>query len=87
MPKAVYRMSRFEGAPNPNPAFLTPDGIVQTSKQIKDCLLCKSYEERFSKNGERYALSQVNRNGNLALLNTGSSHRLNRQDDAPAAVD
>lgn len=70
LPKALYRMSRFEGAPNPNPALLTPDGIVQTSKQIKDYLLCKSCEELFSKNGERYALSQVNRDGNFALLRT-----------------
>jgi hypothetical protein len=68
LPKALYRLSRFEGAANPNPMMLSERGRVQTSKQVRDYVLCRDCEQRFSANGERYAMSQVNRKGEYALL-------------------
>jgi hypothetical protein len=70
LPKALYRMSRWDGDPNPNPLHLSARGSVRTSRQIKDYVLCRDCEQRFSRNGERYAMSQVNRNGSFPLLKT-----------------
>lgn len=68
LPKALYRISRFEGSPNPNPWLVTARGRVQTSRQIKDFVFCHDCEQRLSRNGERYAMNQVNRDSGFALL-------------------
>jgi hypothetical protein len=70
LPAALYRLSRWQGDPNPNPWEISARGQRQTSKQIQDYVFCRDCEERFCKYGERYAMGQVNRNGNFALLNT-----------------
>ena len=77
LPKALYRMCRFEGTPNPNPLMVSARGSMQTSKQIKDFLLCRTCEQRLCANGERYAMSQVSRREGFALLKTleSSSNR------------
>lgn len=59
MPAALYRQGRLDGDPNPNPTMLTERGKVQTSKAIKDFVLCRDCEQLFNRNGERYAMSQV----------------------------
>lgn len=68
LPKALYRMSRWEGTPNPNPMQVSARGQVQTSKQIKGFLLCRDCEQRLCANGENYAMTQVNRKEGFALL-------------------
>lgn len=78
LPKALYRLSRNESSPNPNPSLVSRRGIVQTSRQVKDFVLCADCEQRFSKHGERYAMSQVNRKEGFALLDTlskSTNHR------------
>jgi len=70
LPKALYRMSRWEGTPNPNPMRVSARGQVQTSRQIKDFLLCGNCEQRLCANGESYTMSQVNRKEGFALLRT-----------------
>ena len=70
LPAALYKMSRWEGAPNPNPLLVSVRGSHQTSKQIKGYLLCHDCEQRFSKFGEKYALAQVNRKTGFRLLET-----------------
>jgi hypothetical protein len=70
MPKALYRLSRWEGMPNPNPMMLTERGRVQTSKQVKDYVFCRECEQRFSRGGEHYALGQVRLKGRFPLLHT-----------------
>jgi len=68
MPAALYRKSRWEGAGNPNPMLLSERGMIQTSRQIKDFVLCGGCEERFNKGGERYAMSLVSHRGKFPLL-------------------
>ena len=70
LPAALYRMSRWEGSANPNPMLISSRGRVQTSKQIKDYVLCHDCEQRFSRNGERYTMLQVNRKEGFKLLQT-----------------
>lgn len=68
LPKALYRMSRWKGEKNPNPLLLSAEGAVQTSLQVKDYVLCSECEQRFNREGERYAMSQVQRGGKFPLL-------------------
>lgn len=59
MPAALYRKGRLDGDPKPNPTMVTARGKIQTSKAIKDYILCGDCEQRFNRNGERYAMSQI----------------------------
>ena len=68
LPAALYKMSRLEGVPNPNPTLLTARGVVQTSRQMWAHILCRECERLFDENGERYAMSMVNRAGTFPLL-------------------
>lgn len=76
LPKALYRMSRWEGTPNP--MQVSARGQIQTSRQIKDFLLCRNCEQRLCANGENYVMSQVNRKQGFALLKTLESSRNKR---------
>jgi hypothetical protein len=68
IPKAVYKKTRTEGGGNPNPTLISARGIVQTSRQITDYLLCKDCEDRFNKNGENYVMGLINGKGQFPLL-------------------
>jgi hypothetical protein len=70
LPASLYRMSRIEGEPNPNPWQISAKGRYQTSKQIQDFVFCRKCEELLCKNGERYAMSQVNGRAGFPLLRT-----------------
>jgi hypothetical protein len=59
MPSSLFRKSRIPGAANPNPMLVTETGSVQTSRQIRNFVLCRDCEQLFSKNGENYVMSQV----------------------------
>ena len=63
MPAALYRQARLDGDPNPNPTVLTGRGRVQTSRPMKDYVLCRDCEQLLNKNGERYSMSQVTQKG------------------------
>lgn len=53
IPAAVYRILRDDGrAANPNPVVITPEGRVQSSKQQRAHLLCRSCEALLSREGE-----------------------------------
>ena len=41
LPSSLYEKSRWDKATNPNPALLSAKGMVQTSKQIRDYVLCR----------------------------------------------
>jgi hypothetical protein len=63
--KGIYKALRIDvGQANPNPYVLSPEGVVQTSKQRKAHLLCRRCELLLSQNGEDWMM----RNG---LKNTG----------------
>jgi len=59
MPASLYKKSRIPGARNPNPTFITEKGTKQTSRQIRNFVLCRDCEQPFSKNGENYVMTQV----------------------------
>jgi hypothetical protein len=68
MPRGLYKPLRDETRANPNPVFITHTSTSTTSKQITDYVLCFDCEQRFSKNGETYVMSQVNRNGRFPII-------------------
>jgi hypothetical protein len=70
MPRALYRMARGSGIKgNQDPHVLTAKERKSSSHQIKDYVLCRECEQRFSKNGEDYVMRLVtNRNGKFPLL-------------------
>jgi hypothetical protein len=70
LPSSLYKKSRWENSRNPNPALLSGRGVVQTSNQIRDYVLCRDCEQLFSRNGECYTMSQVEHRGTFPLLNT-----------------
>lgn len=70
MPSSLYKATRNPAAANPNPTLISSRGTIQTSKQITDFLLCADCEELFSKNGEQYVMTQVDRGGKFPLLQT-----------------
>jgi len=59
MPASLYKKSRIPGARNPNPTFITEKGTKQTSRQIRNFVLCRDCEQLFTKNGENYVMTQV----------------------------
>jgi hypothetical protein len=59
MPSSLFKKSRMPGASNPNPLIVTERGSVQTSRQLRNFVLCRSCEQLFSKKGEAYVMTQV----------------------------
>jgi len=68
LPHALYKKSRYGGKGNPNPMLITAKAAVQTSDEIRDYVLCQECEDLFNKNGESYAMSQVNEKGRFPLM-------------------
>jgi len=60
--KAVYALLRANGD---QPIMMTASFATLTDRQVKKPLLCLDCEQRFSKHGENYALSLVNRDDNI----------------------
>lgn len=58
LPAAAFRLAREADVANPNPIVVTPRGASSTSKQVSTTFLCAECEDRFSRGGERYVLSQ-----------------------------
>jgi hypothetical protein len=69
MPRRLYGMTRqHQGQGNANPVLVTQTITLQSSKQVWSHLLCAECEDRFSKGGEQYALSQVHNGTDFPLL-------------------
>lgn len=56
LPAGVYRITRDEGLPNPNPVSVSKQRTVHTSHQLRKHLLCWSCEQRFREYGEDWVL-------------------------------
>jgi hypothetical protein len=56
LPKALYRLTRTSDYPNPNPVIVTADGMLHSSEQITEHMLCVECEQRFRHNGEDWVL-------------------------------
>ena len=72
MAAALYKKSRTPGNRNPNPLRVTERASIQTSHQLSNFAFCDDCEQRFSKNGEQYVMSQVydGKTGRFPLLDT-----------------
>lgn len=57
MPAALWAGARDPRLKNPNPVVMTRTVSKTSSSQLVARLLCATCEDRFNKNGERYALS------------------------------
>lgn len=54
-PKASYRLLRDEARDNPNPVWVQTGRVAhQTSKQVKERLLCPTCEQSLNRGGEAY---------------------------------
>jgi hypothetical protein len=58
---------------NPNPVVITRDITRTSSEQVTDHFLCGDCEQRFSAEGEKYAMSQVHDGKAFPLLETLSA--------------
>ena len=70
LPAATYKSLLQPKMQNPHPYFMSPTKTVETSRQIKDYVLCGDCEQRFNENGERWVLSQMAREDAFPLQET-----------------
>ena len=70
VPRALYKMARGSGTKgNQDPHVLTAKARKSSSHQIKDYVLCRDSEQRFSKGGEDYVMRLVTkRDGQFPFL-------------------
>jgi hypothetical protein len=68
LPSALYRMTRDPTLKNPNPVVMTRKITKTSSAQVTDHFLCVECEQRFSAEGEKYAMSQVHNGKRFPLL-------------------
>jgi len=66
MGRALYKILRENDGDDP--IVMTPKLVTHTSRQVRDYVLCKSCEDRFSKNGEAYFGTLVARKNGFPLL-------------------
>lgn len=68
IPAGGYRRLRNPQSRNPNPVWVTPKFVVQTSSQTQDHFLCWDCEQRLRKNGEDWVLQNCyQRDGTFPL--------------------
>jgi hypothetical protein len=70
LPAAILRQLRSKGEQNPNPIFVTKDSTIQTSRPMKEYLLCHECEDRFSKNGETWVIGHMARRDKFPIFDT-----------------
>jgi len=56
---AVSKLLRARQNPNPNPLFVTPDWIGQTSEQVSAYEFCRKCEDIFNEGGEQWLLPRL----------------------------
>lgn len=59
LPAAVFKALLSPTERNPHPRFVSPNITLDTSRQMKDYVLCRECEQKFSENGERWVLSHM----------------------------
>ncbi len=64
--RAVYKLIREDEGEDP--IVMTPDLVMQTSRQVRDYVLCTKCEDRFSKGGEKYITKLLWRRKGFPLL-------------------
>lgn len=87
LPKSLYRIV-CTGERNTNPVIMTPEAALQTSKQVRDYLLCDDCELRFNRGGEKYVLDNCFRGeGKFRLRKTLEAHEPKFKIDAGFVYD
>lgn len=76
LPRSAYRYLRMLGPRgNLDPIFLSANKLLQTSRQVKEYLLCSDCEDRFNNRGERWCLRNCDRGqGRFGLRKILASH-------------
>ena len=67
LPAGVFKALLQPAAKNPHPGFMSPTKTIETSRQMKDYVLCGDCEQRFSAKGERWVLRNMAREGGFPL--------------------
>ena len=63
--RALYRLSSDDGE---LPILISPDLVTQNQKQIKDYVLCRNCEQRFTNMGEDYLMRMLNRRNGFRMM-------------------
>ncbi len=63
--RALYRLSSDDGE---SPILMSPDLVIQDQKQIKDYVLCRNCEQRFTKMGEDYVMRMISRKDGFRMM-------------------
>ena len=64
--RGIYRLIRREQGEDP--IVMTPEIVLQTSRQVSDYVFCKDCEQKFSEGGEKYVTGLVARKHTFPLL-------------------
>jgi len=59
IPTSVYRLLDSPNAPNRNPVLITSKAIVQTSREIRDYVLCSPCEQTLNRKGEEWVVPRL----------------------------
>lgn len=70
LPAAVYKALLNPEETNPSPYLMSETKTVESSRQIKDYVLCGDCERLFNDNGERWVLAHMDRGKNFPLRET-----------------
>jgi hypothetical protein len=67
LPAALYKSLLNPEETNPSPYLMSATKTVESSRQIKDYVLCADCERRLNENGERWVLAHMAREGKFPL--------------------
>lgn len=67
LPAAAYKSLLNPEETNPSPYLMSGTKTVESSRQIKDYVLCGDCERLFNENGERWVLARMAREGKFPL--------------------
>jgi hypothetical protein len=67
LPAAVFKSLLASWETNPHPYFMSGTRTIETSRQMKDYLLCPECEQRFNENGEKWVLAHMAREEKFLL--------------------
>src|SRR5579872_7235432 len=85
MPAGVLKTLREPSIPNADPILLTGKVALQTSRQVKEYMLCGDCEDLFSKKGEKWVIAKIARPDSFPL-NDALVHAKPLAEDSRVAI-
>ena len=67
LPAAIYKSLLNPEEMNPSPYLMSGTKTIESSRQMKDHVLCADCERRFNENGERWVLAYMAKEGKFPL--------------------